>query len=86
MAMRGHCAFVTMQPQKNNNRYPHRDPNLTFFLKLTKFYANPNFCSEYTSGLLNMAFISLSEVKNIIYFMSGEATNEKYTFFTSRVK
>ena len=35
--------------------------------------------------LLNMAFISSSEVK-ILYFMSGEATNEIYIFFTSRVK
>ena len=36
--------------------------------------------------LLNMAFITSSEVKQKIYFMSGEATNEIYIFFTSRVK
>ena len=34
--------------------------------------------------LLNMAFISSSEVD--LYFMSGEATNKIYIFFTSRVK
>ena len=36
--------------------------------------------------LLNMAFISSSEVENILYFMSGKAMNEIYIFFTSRVK
>ena len=33
--------------------------------------------------VMNMTFISSSEVKNI-YFMSGEATNEVHNSFTSR--
>ena len=41
---------------------------------MTKFYANPNFCSEDIENiqmfLLNMAFISLSEVENIFHFTS----------------
>ena len=34
--------------------------------------------------LLNMAFISSSEVENNYISMSGEAMNEIYIFFTSR--
>ena len=42
----------------------------------------------YSIFLLNMAFISSSEVENILYFMSGKATNEIYIFFhfTSEIK
>ena len=39
----------------------------------------------YSNFLLNMAFISPSGGK-YLYFMSGEATNDIYIFFTSRVK
>ena len=35
--------------------------------------------------VMNMTFISSSEVKNV-YFMSREATNEIYIFFTSQQK
>ena len=37
----------------------------------------------YSNFVMNMTFISSSEVKNI-YFMSGVATNEIYIFFTLR--
>ena len=36
--------------------------------------------------LLNMAFISLSEVENSFHFTSGEVSNEINIFFTSQVK
>ena len=33
---------------------------------------------------VNMTFISSSEVKRNVYFMSAKGTNEIYIFFTSR--
>ena len=36
--------------------------------------------------LSSVAFISSSEVENILYFISGETTNKIYKFFSSLVK
>ena len=44
-----------------------------------RYRGYPNISVEYV-------FHFISDVKNISYFMSCEATNEKYIFFTSRVK
>ena len=35
---------------------------------------------------VNMSFISLSEVKKILYFMSAEGTNEIYNFSLHEMK
>ena len=35
---------------------------------------------------VNMSFISLSEVKNFLYFMSAEGTNEIYNFSLHEMK
>ena len=55
----------------------------TRFAQLVRTVA---YIEDIQMFLLNMAFILSSEVKKYLYFMSGEATNEIYIFFTSRVK
>ena len=53
-------------------------------------YPDDNFKEKYIEDIqvfgVNMSFISLSEVKIFLYFMSAEGTNEIYNFSLHEMK
>ena len=56
-----------------------------------KFFASQHYASmQYIEDIqvfgVNMSFISLSEVKFFLYFMSAEGTNEIYNFSLHEMK
>ena len=51
-----------------------------FFIKILTALSVPVYIEDIQVFGVNMSFISLSEVKKKIYFMSAEGTNEIYNF------